>query len=96
MYSHISTDCYVSNYVNHILLIYLIYCSCNIDSNKSVDFLLASFCTDVILAMFSVTFYTSKLQLKLKEKIQFLYALMKEFCKDDLFPPLFLYPPLYL
>ena len=26
MYPHINTDCYVSDYANHILLVYFIYC----------------------------------------------------------------------
>ena len=72
VYSCIKTDCYVSDYVKHILLIYLIYFSWDTDLNKSDDFLLDPFCIYNIYAMFwfvfSIKNYTNKILFKLTEK----------------------------
>ena len=60
---------FISDYVNHILLVYHIYCSWNTDLNKSDDFLLDPFCIYTIYVMFysvfSVKNYTNKILFKL-------------------------------
>ena len=40
MYPYLNTNCYVSDYLSHILLVYLSYYSWDTDSSKSVNFLL--------------------------------------------------------
>ena len=69
VYSCIKTDCYVSDYVNDILLVYLIYCIWDTDLNKSDDFLLDPFCIYTIYVIFCFVFsiktYTNKVLFKL-------------------------------
>ena len=52
VYSCIKTDCYVSDYVYHIHLVYFINCSWDTDLNKSDDFLLDPICIYNKYAMF--------------------------------------------
>ena len=61
MYPYLYTDCYVSYYVKHILLVHLINCRWDTVSNKSFDFLLDPFCIHMIVIHDTVLyFYVTK------------------------------------
>ena len=51
MYPHINTDCYVSDYANHKLLAYLIYCiGIQIQiSQLTAEYLLYTYHTSIVL-----------------------------------------------